>query len=61
VVHLQVEALLEEKQQLLQSQEALQTELGDLVTARSVLQGQLGKRLQLEPLAQLPLHNSRSN
>lgn len=39
---LQVEALLQEKQQLVQQQEAVHAELDDLIAAQAVLKGQLG-------------------
>jgi len=39
---LQVEALLQEKQQLVQQQEAVHAELDDLIATQAVLKGQLG-------------------
>jgi cell division protein FtsL len=40
----QVEALLEEKQQLLQQQEALQAELKSMVATQATLRDELGKQ-----------------
>lgn len=51
---LQVEALLAEKQQLLQRQEALQAEVQGLVAAQSALQGQLGRQRKSPSLVQRP-------
>lgn len=40
---MQLDVLLEEKQQLLQTQEAVKKELGEAVAAQSLQKGQLGK------------------